>query len=97
MYVGSSSSYYIQNLQWAKTNGTTGSKWNLKNGHFDAKGSGGSIAIHPNSASGLFVVKNSDNKIILNVGDTYYLQSIITLENGNTIRILILFRMQAFV
>ena len=75
MYVGSSSSYYIQNLQWATTNGTTGSKWNLKNGHFNAKGSGGSIAIHPDSASGLFVVKDKDNKTILNVGTTYYLQS----------------------
>lgn len=75
MYVGSGSSYYIQNLAWATSNGTTGSKWNLNNGHFDAKGGGGSIAIHPDNASGLFIVKDSSDKTILNVGTTYYLQS----------------------
>lgn len=78
MYVGSSSSYYIQNLAWATSSGTTGSKWNLNNGRFDAKSTGGSIAIHPDTPSGLFVVKvgtGENEKIILNVGTTYYLQS----------------------
>ena len=75
MYVGSGASYYIQNLAWATSSGATGSKWNLNNGHFDAKGDGGSIAIHPDNGNGLFVVKDSSDKIILNVGTTYYLQS----------------------
>lgn len=76
MYVGNSSTYYIQNLNWATSNGTKGSNWNLNNGSFKAFGDGGKISIQPDVENALFVVQTNENKTIMNVGkNAYYLQS----------------------
>lgn len=76
MYVGNGSQYYIQNLNWATSNGVKGSKWNLNNGSFKAFGDGGKISIQPDIENALFVVRTNEDKTIMNVGkNAYYLQS----------------------
>jgi hypothetical protein len=83
MYVGNKSTYYIQNLDWATSGGIKGSKWNLKDGSFNAYGDGGKISIQPNSKEHLFEVQDSAGTTLINIGNGtygssnsyYYLQS----------------------
>lgn len=83
MYVGNKSTYYIQNLDWATSGGIKGSKWNLKDGSFNAYGDGGKISIQPNSKEHLFEVQDNAGTTLINIGNGtygssnsyYYLQS----------------------
>ena len=75
MNVGNSA-YYLQSAQY--TDGTSGSYWNLQNGDFITKNTGGKILMQPSNANALFQVIGNVNgeKTLINIGtNSYYLQS----------------------
>lgn len=73
MNVGSNS-YYLQSSNYATSQ--IGLYINLANGDITSKNGGGTILINPSNANGLFVVKDSDSKVLMNVGSgSYFLQS----------------------
>ena len=73
MNVGSSS-YYLQSSNYATSQ--IGLYINLANGDITSKNGGGTILINPSNANGLFVIKDSGSKVLMNVGSgSYFLQS----------------------
>lgn len=75
MNVGTSS-YYLQSAYYP--DGTQGSYWDLQNGNFVTKNTGGKILMQPSNANALFqVIGNVDGeKTLINIGtNSYYLQS----------------------
>lgn len=78
MNVGNSA-YYLQSAYYP--DGTQGSYWNLQDGKFETKNSGGKILMQPSVAGSLFKVsgfKDDGTEVtLMNVGSSsYYLQSI---------------------
>jgi hypothetical protein len=95
MNVGNSN-YYLQSAQYP--DGTSGSYWNLQNGNFETKNTGGKILMQPSNANALFQVSGYSEgveKVLMNVGsNSYFLQSAnysstdgfyLDLSNGNMV------------